>query len=449
MILYYLNKYLIANHGLAFVSFLYAYIGFVIFLKMNPELERIFATFMIAQCVRLKDNALMLIEDSGLYNHPIYINISNKCYELLLTTNTNPAAETTTERPLVIRYEDKYLTKYKTFPSEYKWNDRELELETKYYNELKTELETNLQLDLNNVRTKLSELDNILNGSEENMAKYAGFDDYSQYELVNRDPDGTTTSDTNCDGDADTESFNVKSELRNIIQTERDKYALVLEDLESKMINSDELSVVAHEKILNEKLDNFMNNYILEHTPVGNVYMRYNNDKKSFEYFSNSSIPYRYLESIGRKYVMTFFCKPLFVDLDVEFERSKQKKIEKEEKEKAILEKKKIENLKKTSKNIFANLKSYNTMPKSMVSSQRPMKNRESQVIPSQFKTNLVTTNGNDPNEHLLKDNANRYTWEGRMHDVSLIKKIPRKDVDKNFSMTFAEFKKSQMNTKL
>ena len=435
MILFYLNKYLIKTYNPFMVVLMYAYFGFVIFLLVNPEIEKKMFMNIYAHIENIKRKLVTFIQDKGLVEHPFLVNCFNKVNKLLLTNNiTNNDILTNTSQ--IIKYEDKYLTKYNAFPLEYKWNDMEIELEKKYYNDMKNEFEQNLESDLNIVKTKLSELDNILNGSEENMAKYAGFDDYSQYELVNGSGDELTS---------DVDSFNIKSELRNIIQTERDKYAVVLNDLESKQITHDELTSISREKILNIKLDNFINNYVLEHTPVGNVYMRYNNDKKSFEYFSNHSIPYRYLESIGRKYVMTFYCKPLFVDLETEFEKSRQKKNEKEKEEQLNIEKKKLENLKKNSKNIFATLKSYNNTNSNSKGSQRPTKNRENTFVP--IKPNLILLNeNNDDSDKLLKEKSNRYTWEGRIHDVTIIKKIPRNEVDKNFSMKFSDFKKLKIN---
>jgi hypothetical protein len=52
-----------------------------------------------------------------------------------------------------------------------------------------------------------------------------------------------------------------------------------------------------------------------------------------------------------------------------------------------------------------------------------------------------VTSN---PEDMLLKENANRYTWEGRLTNMSLLKKIDRKTVDKKYAMTFADFKRLQ-----
>jgi hypothetical protein len=59
--------------------------------------------------------------------------------------------------------------------------------------------------------------------------------------------------------------------------------------------------------------------FVMDMTPVGNVIMQYNADKESFVYYSDNIIPFRYLETVSRKYVCMFDCKELFV------ERSEQK----------------------------------------------------------------------------------------------------------------------------
>ena len=67
------------------------------------------------------------------------------------------------------------------------------------------------------------------------------------------------------------------------------------------------------------------NNFIIEHTPLGNVIMIYDSDRSSFKYYSDSTIPYRYLETVARKYVKTFNCRPLFVDMEEELRLVEEK----------------------------------------------------------------------------------------------------------------------------
>jgi len=51
---------------------------------------------------------------------------------------------------------------------------------------------------------------------------------------------------------------------------------------------------------------------LYETTPIGNVVMFYDNDKKSFEYYSDKVIPHRFLETVSRKYVTYFNCKAIY-----------------------------------------------------------------------------------------------------------------------------------------
>jgi DeoR/GlpR family transcriptional regulator of sugar metabolism len=49
--------------------------------------------------------------------------------------------------------------------------------------------------------------------------------------------------------------------------------------------------------------------------------------------------------------------------------------------------------------------------------------------------------------EQLLKENANRYTWEGRLTNFCPLKKIDKKVLDKKLNMTYSEFKKLQQES--
>jgi hypothetical protein len=44
----------------------------------------------------------------------------------------------------------------------------------------------------------------------------------------------------------------------------------------------------------------------------------------------------------------------------------------------------------------------------------------------------------------LLKDRANRYTYEGKLSNFKILKRVDRKVVDKKYALSFADFKKMQ-----
>lgn len=63
-----------------------------------------------------------------------------------------------------------------------------------------------------------------------------------------------------------------------------------------------------------EYLKKLKTNILLENTPIGNIIMFYNSEKEAFEYYSDKIIPYRFLNTVGRKYVIQFRCKSIFVE---------------------------------------------------------------------------------------------------------------------------------------
>ena len=187
----------------------------------------------------------------------------------------------------------------------------------------------------------------------------------------------------------------------------------------------------------------------MEKTPLGNVLMLYNNKRGSFEFYSDNTIPYRYLEPVSRKYVKMFDCRPIYCDMDEELKISEQKLEEKEKEKKEKEEKKKEddeENKKNnvavvdTKKNVFAKFKSYNKESGTgHVNIAAPPKNS----IPN---NKVTATNSNE--KVLLKENANRYSYEGKLSNFNFLKKIDRKVVDKKYGMTFADFKRLQEERK-
>lgn len=53
---------------------------------------------------------------------------------------------------------------------------------------------------------------------------------------------------------------------------------------------------------------------VLEETPKGFVIMRYNKEEEGFEYWSDTIIDYKYLDTVARKYVWTWNCFGIYVN---------------------------------------------------------------------------------------------------------------------------------------
>ena len=319
-----------------------------------------------------------------------------------------------------IKFEDKYLNAFKLFSNDYFFTEEELLLKAEKYAEFKAEYQANRAKVYNNIHNLLIETLQILNkGSTITEEVKAALVKYFEIEDdYNDDP-------SNIDFD----------ELYIYVENDSQRFLLEVESLE-KDDWSPELEKEIQEKalqyVLDLKLDGFINNYILEFTPLGNVYMRYNNQKKSFEYYSNSTIPYRYLEAIGRKYVMTFRCKSLFIDLEEELKVASEKQtLEKDKSLPGLVQKPIVQQ---------QNFKSYN---KDLKMDKNMMKGRSGpQAL--QIKANLPNVSGSNGEKQLLKENANRYTWIDRLTSLQLLKKVDRKTIDKQYALSFADFKKMQ-----
>ena len=203
-----------------------------------------------------------------------------------------------------------------------------------------------------------------------------------------------------------------------------------IEELKEKSINQ------ARQYVINIRLDKLKNCYVIEKTPIGNVLMIYEKARESFKYYSDCNIPYRYLEVVGRKYVKLFGCRPIFVDMEEEL-RLFEEKWEKEQELKKIKEedKKKAEETAKNQqkKNVFAKFKSYNKDAGGKISMAVPPKNS----IPNK------SVSENKENEKiLLKERANRYTYEGKFANFNFLQKIERKVFNKKLGLSFSDFKK-------
>jgi len=189
------------------------------------------------------------------------------------------------------------------------------------------------------------------------------------------------------------------------------------------------------EELTEEFVNNLSLNTITETTPRGDVLMYYSSKLESFVYHSHTKeIPYNYLETVARKYVIEYNCKKLYIDIRKEYEKgvTKYKEIKAKE-EKALKDEKdrKFDDTKENKKKqIFANLKTYNR--------KGEVNNKQKDKI------------------YILKEQANRYSYRGKIEEYSettiescLDKKVLDNLVDKRSeeekkmnNIDFASFKK-------
>jgi hypothetical protein len=185
--------------------------------------------------------------------------------------------------------------------------------------------------------------------------------------------------------------------------------------------------------------------------------MFYDNSKESFVYYSDHIIPYRYLETISRKYVIIFDCKKIYINMEEELKKYEEnlKKLQSlkfQSLEKVDVNASSVEGqmpvdcssscvkkMEVEKKSVFAKLKKYNNT------------NLKAATIPAIKGSNIPNTSNNlkkEDKEYILKENANRYSYGGKLANYDILKKIDKKVLDKTYAMTFAVFKKMLQDKK-
>jgi len=318
-----------------------------------------------------------------------------------------------------VPYEEKYLIEVRNMKNEYVFTDEELETEQKMLRQLEEEENKVVSQSVMVLNEKIDELRMQLLELDENDES----DENGESETIGKSQkDGTLLK-------------KIKTSLENEIKTHETK---ISELQESVSKNNEIIKEKARQYIINEQLKKFKNNFIIEYTPLGNVLLFYNYEKLAFEYYSDLTIPYRYLETVSRKYILTYNYRPLYVDMEEEL-KEYERKLEEKEKTKSEPV---VNNAKKQ---VFAKFKSYNTEAGTgRVNKVPPPKNSIPQNMLNLSKNIVkVDVNGKDNNgKMLLKENANRYSYQGKFCNFNFLKKIDRKNVDKKYTLTFADFKK-------
>ena len=203
------------------------------------------------------------------------------------------------------------------------------------------------------------------------------------------------------------------------VKEEKKEVVKEIERYENKYLEKSKK--IVKKQLTNEQLKKLTTSLLLEKTPLGNVLMFYNNDKESFCYYSDHNIPYYFLETIARKYIIMFDCAILYVFLDEEIQKLKEEeKKEEEEEEKEEKEEEKEEERKYC---VFAKFKKYNKGNSIQSTKSSPLKQQQIQSI------NMK----NIP----IKEKTNRYTYEGKLMNFSFLKKVNKKD-----TISYSDFKK-------
>jgi hypothetical protein len=222
-------------------------------------------------------------------------------------------------------------------------------------------------------------------------------------------------------------------------------------------------SIASWQAYTSDFLENLKNNIIIENTPLGNVLMYYDNKRETFVYFSDNSIPYRYLEVVSRKYVTTYNCKNLYVNMEKELEDAKKKQKEKELEDAKKKEEKEKDDLKKKQeeKNVLpcnvVKFKNYNTTNigtanANAIANATTSFSKQNKYQKQNQNSNLIQHVNNkygkvlidenkEEKDKLLKEKANRYSYDGKLVNYNFLKKVDKKEIDKRLALNYSQFK--------
>jgi hypothetical protein len=312
------------------------------------------------------------------------------------------------------KYEDKYLNDIRRLNKEWIFTDDEQseinKLTENYFNSSIDQA----NLILKEINTEIYELEKEINGDK---------DDCNSHE----NNEITTIEERN------------KYRLDRIasLKKEYEEINNVFNSLEDSLNNmKNDSKIKATNYIIDCRLDKIKKSYIIEKTPLGNVLMIYDKEQDSFKYYADSTMPYRYLETVGRKYVKFFNCRPIFVDMEDELRLFEEKwKKEQQLKKQKEEENKKDKNIdiknNELKKNVFAKFKSYNKDAGGKIS-MAPPKNSISKQLSENKENEMI----------LLKERSNHYKYEGKFVNFNFLQKIERKVFNKKLGLSFSEFKK-------
>jgi hypothetical protein len=351
--------------------------------------------------------------------------------------------EKSMEKPNV-RYEDKFLTEIRKLNKEFIFDEKEKELFEEKRSHFLHNTQNEYRMEVKKMKERLCDIEIELTNLEKN-------DNNTCCKVKEKKYKETSYTDTEEDDEENIFEYEEETKEEKIANLNAEKKSLyekvknlnyLLDTENGKLELLTKSKEFANNFVINQRLEKLISCYVIEMTPQGNVLMIYDSKKGSFKYYSDHVIPYRYLEVVSRKYVKLFDCRPLYVDMEEELEiaekRWEKERLEKERLEKEKLEKETNHSIVPEKKNVFAKFKSYN---------KEGAHGRVNAAVPP--KNSIPITKEQEKEKILLKEKANRFTYEGKLVNFSFLKKVERKVVDKKYGLSFADFKKKYYKPKL
>ena len=171
----------------------------------------------------------------------------------------------------------------------------------------------------------------------------------------------------------------------------------------------EEYAGLKEKEITEDERKELKNKILIETTPIGNVLMFYDQDYEYFKYYSDTKeISYKTLEAVSKKYVITNDCKQIYIEMNEEILRQKERKMNELSYRKVDSERDDHEPPKES---VFATLKTYNV------------------------KDNKRVESKND----YIKEKINIYKYAGRIEEYTISKSSEKENVLK---LDFVSFKR-------
>ena len=188
-----------------------------------------------------------------------------------------------------------------------------------------------------------------------------------------------------------------------------------------------------------EELKKIGKKYVSEKTPMGDVLLYYDVEEEKFIYHAHTSnIPYSYLDTLCRLFVIEHRCVRLYCNIEDDVKEIKEKReLDRKEKEESVNENLvEVEQDTETEpevepeeKSVFASFKKYNTAKHS------------GGVSISKARTEATTEDDNI----ILKERINNYRYGGQILDF---KEDENKSTTEEKKIDFATFKQMMENKK-
>jgi hypothetical protein len=239
---------------------------------------------------------------------------------------------------------------------------------------------------------------------------------------------------------------------------------------------TNKITTTAEEEHKKECLENMYYSTVSEKINefYGDVIMCYDHATLSFAYYARTgNIPYKYLETISRKYMIdTNAPREIHVDIRDEYKKAKERtqntviaaEHNKQSKSNENAEQYLLSQTKDTGdppNDVFVKLKSYNTVSNlNLHTTTNDTKEKTHKFVGEHTDDTNESTNNGNTTDKIIRDKANRYSYRGKIDDFTehhkkflaerrnrnVIDKVDNQTIESETPLGYADFKKQIKN---